>query len=72
MPFANTAKYVRPEFTSGFVPPQNDGDLGVNWLDEGAELFIGGRLFARLVAGAKPAWSLLAAKDGPLALVLID
>ncbi|WP_170326038.1 hypothetical protein [Ruegeria arenilitoris] len=72
MPFANSAEYVKPEFTGGFNPPKNDGELSVGWTDQGAELFIRDRLFARLVVGSKPGWSRLAAKDGPLALMLSD
>ena len=72
MPFANPAEYIDPKFRSGFILPNGEGDVSVGWLKEGAELFVEGRLFARLVSGSKPGWSRLAVKDGPLALPFTD
>lgn len=40
------------------------------WFEGGVDVSIEGRWVARLVRGAKPGWSLLAAKRGPLALPL--
>ena len=46
MPFANPVEYVEPKFQDGFAPPSGEGDVSVGWLEDGAEIFIEGRLFA--------------------------
>lgn len=72
MPFANSAAYVRSEVADGFGPISSEHDLHIGWIDQGAEILLNGRLFACLKVCAKPGWSCLAAKDGPLALMLDD
>lgn len=72
LPFANSASFVNE--SSGFLPPGSDHDFSVAWEEAGevliAKVFLHGDYFARLEAGAKPGWSTLATKDGPLAQVL--
>ncbi|MDX8354084.1 hypothetical protein [Cognatiyoonia sp. IB215182] len=72
MPFANSAAYIISEAADGFGPIDTDRDLRLEWIDQGVEVLVQERLFARLIVGAKPGWSRLAAKDGPLALTLHD
>jgi hypothetical protein len=70
-PFTNPEAYV--EADSGFSPPPTSDDFSVEWGENGAipeaRIFIC-RLAAKLVAGARPGWSALAKKGGPLANVL--
>jgi hypothetical protein len=72
MPFANSASFVNE--SSGFLLPDSARDFSVTWAEAGgalvARVFLRGGYFARLEAGAKPGWSALAARDGPLAQVL--
>ena len=71
-PFANPASCSRQD--SSFRLPVSVGDISVEWSEargvETARIYLSNRYFAKLVDGAKPGWSLLAAKDGPLAQVL--
>lgn len=71
-PFTNPEAYV--EADSGFSPPTTPGDFSVEWAESSAipeaSIFIRRQLAAKLVAGARPRWSALAKKDGPLAKVL--
>ncbi len=72
MPFANSIMYVKPEFADGFGSIHNEDELTLEWTESGVDIILKGQLFARVVTGGKPGWSRLAAKDGPLALVLTD
>lgn len=71
-PFANPAAYVVPG--GDLSLPASADDISVEWgLKRGAteaRIFVHGQLAARLICGAKPGWSTLAGKDGPLAKVL--
>ncbi|TFV36809.1 hypothetical protein E4K66_22665 [Bradyrhizobium frederickii] len=68
LPFANPAPFANEG------SPGSACDFFVEWNDaEGvlvAKILLRDDYFARLEAGAKPGWSSLAAKDGPLAQVL--
>jgi hypothetical protein len=72
LPFANSASFVNE--SSRFLLPDSARDFSVVWEEAGgpliARVLLSGACFARLEAGAKPGWSILAAKDGPLAQVL--
>lgn len=73
MPFANPIGFVKGD--EDFVPVKDISEVKVQWESSSdgavkANLFIRDELFAVLVEGAKPGWSILAAKDGPLAKVL--
>jgi hypothetical protein len=67
MPFRNPVAFVRP----GTLAPLAEA-LGWRCTFQGSEarVYCDGALVARLVPGAKPGWSVLAAKKGPLALPL--
>jgi len=71
-PFANPTPYVDP--TKELSLPSSGDDFSVEWRDDGgvceARVFIQRELAAKLISGAKPGWSALARKDGPLARVL--
>lgn len=73
-PFANPASFCCQ--SSEFFLPGSVEDISVEWTEtddvEVARIYLFSRYFAKLVEGAKPGWSLLAAKDGPLARVLTD
>lgn len=73
LPFANPADYVDAGYELPL--PSSGGDFFVEWQDRGAaryaRILLGGQLFAELVAGAKPGWSRLAKKNGPLAKPLL-
>jgi hypothetical protein len=72
MPFANPVDFVNDDLE--FSLPTHLSQLSVEWFMRGgksfARLFVRGGLVAELTDGAKPGWSLLAKKDGPLAKVL--
>ena len=74
MPFANPKAYVHESEHHAFRAVQAIADVRVNWCVEGenakAQVIIRGKLFATLLEGRKPGCSLLACKDGPLAMVL--
>ncbi len=67
MPFANTDTFVNSELMMEHEPIKSSKEVRVEWGQNGVDVFIRNQLFAHLRAGAKPGWSLLAAKDGPLA-----
>jgi hypothetical protein len=71
-PFANSAPFVDRDVI--FLLPDSATDMTVAWEGEGdartAAIFLGHKLFAKLMNGSKPGWARLAAKDGPLARVL--
>jgi len=72
MPFANPVDYVNDDVE--FTLPTHPSQLSAEWSMRGgksfARIFVKGELVAELTDGAKPGWSLLAKKDGPLAKVL--
>jgi len=72
MLFANPENYVNS--SENFKPVDDISEVKVSWILQGggvkARVLIRNQLFAALVEGAKPAWSFLASKDGPLAKVL--
>lgn len=74
MPFANPIDYVDVEWSAKTPLIENEADVQVTWEVEGgmlsAYVHLFGELFAVLQSGAKPGWSRLAAKSGPLAKVL--
>jgi hypothetical protein len=72
LPFANPASFMRE--SSRFALPRSARDFIVAWDNAGgvlvAKIHLNDHYFARLEAGAKPGWSTLAIKEGPLAQVL--
>jgi hypothetical protein len=62
MPFLNPYNYCSSEKV-----PNLREDMQCHWHGESAEIHSAGRVVARLEPGAKPGWSSMAAKDGPLA-----
>jgi len=73
MPFANPVGFVKDEVK--MVVANNIEDVRVDWNLSGdnliqASVYIRKSLVAILVEGAKPGWSSMALKDGPLAKVL--
>lgn len=74
MPFANPAPFVTDRLS--FSLPDSPEDITVEWGNsdspDDAKVFVSRKYLARLRIGMKPGWSALAAKDGPLALVLKD
>jgi hypothetical protein len=74
MPFANPAAFV-VEAERPHIARQED--IACRWIRDGGrvvavDLYVRGRLFARLAPGAKPGWSRLAKRPGPLALPLAE
>lgn len=71
-PFLNPAEYLPGE---AFVwPVTTRADIRCEWTETGdgiieVDILIHGNFIAQLTPGAKPGWSVLVAKDGPLALV---
>ncbi len=74
-PFANAAQYVAQV---PFAPPSFAGEIEVRWSGGGragnvrAQVFIRGVLHATLARNERPGACRLAAKDGPLARVLVE
>ena len=68
MPFLNPRQYAKEVNVS---PITSDKQIKIKTFTEngltGAMLYFDGKLFAKLLEGSKPGWSLLAKKDGPLA-----
>jgi hypothetical protein len=65
MPFLNP----RPYCTGERIPDLRQ-DVHCNWSGDEVEIVSDGSLVARLAPGAKPGWSRLALKNGPLAKTL--
>ncbi|NTF42009.1 hypothetical protein [Rhizobium rhizogenes] len=70
MPFANPREFVREDLAFEFA--KQPSDIVVLWKTSEqygpmARIYLHSRLFGILSPGAKPGWSLLAAKNGPLA-----
>ena len=73
IPFANPIGFAKD--SKKFIPVNDISEVRVQWGISGdgavkASVFIRDDLFASLVEGEKPGWSILAAKNGPLAKVL--
>ncbi|HEY7171596.1 MAG TPA: hypothetical protein VH417_12170 [Vicinamibacterales bacterium] len=67
MPFRNPAAFVRP---GALAPLAEPARWSCTFEGSEARVYCDGSLVARIVPGAKPGWSVLAAKAGPLALPL--
>jgi hypothetical protein len=71
-PFANPEAFVVP--LAALPLPTSADDFYVEWrmAEDAVEawIFVHGRPLAKLMAGAKPGWSVLVSRDGPLAKVL--
>ncbi len=72
MPFLNPKEYVE---NKGIIKPiQQESEIRTEWTeskDDGlieVGIYIRDKFIASVAAGAKPGWSVLVAKDGPLAL----
>ena len=72
LPFVNPVEFANS--AGPILPVDSTNDVSVRWeqLQAGSKAFIYIRdIFAGLlIDGAKPGWSVMAVKDGPLALVL--
>jgi hypothetical protein len=73
MPFANPRAYARE---AGYARMSSAGQATALWAHRGTEVtqvevYLHGARVAMLRPGAKPGWSALAVKDGPLARMLI-
>jgi hypothetical protein len=71
-PYANPAAYI--EDAQGFTLLASADEISVAW-DRGrdqsfATIFVRAKLIAKVGDGTKPGWSVLVARDGPLAKVL--
>jgi hypothetical protein len=74
MPFANPRDYVADEDHPILRSP---ADVSAQWIVDGdrlraIDIYLRGERYARLAPGAKPGWSKLAKRRGPLALPLTD
>ena len=74
MPFANPCAFVNTVAHDDFQVVNSISDIGVDWEEEAGKMkvsiYVRNELFAVLIEGAKPGWSLLAGRNGPLAKVL--
>jgi hypothetical protein len=69
MPFLNPRAFCVDELTPRL---REDAVIYCRWLPNAVEVVIDDMLFARLEPGAKPGWSKLAARSGPLARPLVE
>jgi len=74
-PFANPLGFVRS--APGFDLPETSADIRIIWSrneqeEACATILSRGLAIGKLCAGSKPGWALAAAKDGPLARVLLE
>lgn len=72
MPFLNPAEYLSKD--ANIVPINNANEIRCEWTESGdgiieVDILIRGKFITQLTPGAKPGWSVLVIKDGPLALV---
>jgi len=70
MPYLNTTEYI----AENIAPIKEASEICCEWNEtkDGVievDILIRGRFVAQLCAGAKPGWSTLVKKDGPLALM---
>jgi hypothetical protein len=69
MPFLNPRGFCADELTPRL---REDAVIYCRWLPHAVEVLIDEVLIARLEPGAKPGWSKLAARSGPLARPLVE
>jgi hypothetical protein len=73
LPYLNPAEYLHKEAAT--IPPiKEPSEVRCEWSETSdgiieVDILLRGKFVAQLVPGAKPGWSVLVAKDGPLALV---
>jgi hypothetical protein len=73
MPFLNPAEYLSKD--AAIPPIETESDIRCEWtesLNDGlieVGISIRGKFIASITSGSKPGWSVLVAKDGPLAQV---
>ena len=72
MPFLNPADYLNKD--AAIPPVKNADEVRCEWIETNdgmieVDILLRGKFIAQLSPGAKPGWSVLVAKDGPLALV---
>jgi hypothetical protein len=72
MPYLNPAEYLIKD--SSITPLKDAGEIRCEWTEtkDGlieVDILLHGKFIAQLAAGAKPGWSALVVKDGPLAQV---
>lgn len=73
MPFLNPMEYLSEN--ASVKPIQQESEIRTEWTeskDDGlieVGIYIRDKFIASVAAGSKPGWSVLVAKDGPLALV---
>jgi hypothetical protein len=73
MPFLNPAEYLAKD--AAIKPIADESELRCEWtesLNDGlieVGISIRGKFIASIASGSKPGWSVLVAKDGPLAYV---
>jgi hypothetical protein len=75
MPFLNPAEYVRTDLAIRFM--EQPADVRISWeaseqYEAIARIYLHDELVGILVPGAKPGWSVLATKDGPIAKRFTD
>jgi len=70
-PFLNSAEFVRENLDpfDAWTPVEVTWDFAEEIL---AKIFLSERLIAKLTVGARPGWSSLVTKDGPLAKKMAD
>jgi hypothetical protein len=73
MPFLNPKEYLLKD--AAIKPIQNEGEIRCEWTESKEDglievgISIRDKFIACITSGAKPGWSVLVAKDGPLAYV---
>jgi hypothetical protein len=73
MPFLNPQEYLSKD--AAIKPIANEGEIRCEWTeskDDGTievGIYIRDKFIASVAVGSKPGWSVLVAKDGPLAYV---
>jgi hypothetical protein len=71
-PALNPAEYINKEIR--ISPITNPDEIRCEWTETSdgmieVDILLRGKFIAQLIPGAKPGWSALVVKDGPLALV---
>jgi len=73
MPFLNPTEYLAKD--ADIKPITNESEVRCEWTeskDDGlieVGIYVHDKFIASILAGSKPGWSVLVAKDGPLALI---